>query len=117
MVRPSSERSNSSTFHPTFLYESLWNLALVGGLLLAERKLRLAPGRLFAFYLAGYAAGRLWIEGLRIDFAHTFAGLRVNEWMSLAVLAAVMLFFLAAGWRGRLHRPGPDEAPAPEVLV
>lgn len=100
-----AEFASSTTFHPTFLYESLWNLAVVGGLLLAERRLGIRPGRLFALYLAGYAAGRLWIEGMRIDFAHTFGGLRVNEWMAVAVLASVAVFFVIDAIR---HRSGGD---------
>jgi prolipoprotein diacylglyceryl transferase len=116
-----AQYTGSETFHPTFLYESLWNLALVGVLLIADRRLRLAPGRVFALYLAGYAAGRLWIEGMRIDFAHTFAGLRVNEWMSMVVLTSVTVLFVADGLRRRHHGSGadetpPDEAPA-EILV
>src|SRR5437764_808265 len=43
-----------ATFHPTFLYESLWNLLLCGVLLLIDRRHRLRPGRLFAVYVAGY---------------------------------------------------------------
>ena len=83
-----------TTFHPTFLYESLWTLALCGALLLIDRYLRLPPGRLFAVYLAGYFAGRFWIEGLRIDPAHEFGGLRLNQWVSLAVVAGSVLFLV-----------------------
>ena len=56
-----------TTFHPTFLYESLWNFGLFGVLLLIDRRLRLGPGRLLAVYVMGYGLGRLWVEGLRID--------------------------------------------------
>jgi prolipoprotein diacylglyceryl transferase len=77
-----------ATYHPTFLYESLWNLAVVGVILLVERSHRLRPGRLFAVYVAGYALGRFFIERLRIDYAHTIAGLRVNEWVSLVLFVA-----------------------------
>ena len=48
-------------------------------LLRIERRIKLRPGRLFALYLAGYFTGRFWIEGLRIDPAHVFAGLRLNQ--------------------------------------
>ena len=58
-----------STFHPTFLYESLWNLALCGLLLWIDKRFRPAGGRLLAMYVLGYGIGRFWIEGLRIDEA------------------------------------------------
>jgi prolipoprotein diacylglyceryl transferase len=83
-----------ATFHPTFLYESLWNLALVAVLLWVERRWRLRPGRLFAVYVAGYAGGRVWIEALRIDPAHRFGGLRVNEWTSIVALGAAAAVLL-----------------------
>lgn len=77
-----------TTFHPTFLYESLWNFALAGLLLWIDRRYRLGPGRLFALYLIGYGAGRFWIEGLRIDptEASDVAGLRWNQWVALAAI-------------------------------
>jgi len=81
-----------TSFQPTFLYESLWNLAVVGVVLLVERRNLLRPGRLFAVYIAGYALGRFFVERLRIDFAHTIAGLRVNEWIS------VLAFIIAIGF-------------------
>ena len=98
-----------ATYHPTFLYESLWNLAVVGVILLVERSQRLRPGRLFAVYVAGYALGRFFIERLRIDYAHTIAGLRVNEWVSLVLFVAAAV----AVATGRVAEPherdlGPD---------
>jgi prolipoprotein diacylglyceryl transferase len=88
-----------ATFHPTFLYESLWNLALVGILLVIERRLRLRPGRLFVVYVGGYALGRLWVEGLRIDHANRILGLRVNEWVSIVVLALCVAVLISDPWR------------------
>lgn len=97
-----------ATFHPTFLYESLWNLLLC--LVLVRFGLRLVkrPGALFAWYVAGYTFGRFFLEGLRIDPANTVAGLRVNEWVSL------VLFAVAAGFivRDRLRHRG-EPAPVP----
>lgn len=97
-----------TTFHPTFLYESLWNLGLVGVLLWIDRRFRLGPGRLFAVYLVGYGAGRFWIEGLRIDptEAGDVAGLRWNQWVALAAVVG------GAAWlaRGRGRR-WPDPSP------
>jgi prolipoprotein diacylglyceryl transferase len=90
-----------ATFHPTFLYESLWNLALVAVLLIIERRVRLRPGRLFVIYVGGYALGRLWIEDLRIDPANRILGLRVNEWVSIVALAACVAVFVVDRWRAR----------------
>jgi prolipoprotein diacylglyceryl transferase len=78
------------TYQPTFLYELLWNLAVAGLLVLADRRFRLGGGRVFALYVAGYTAGRAWIEALRIDPALTRVfGLRVN------VVVAIVMFLLA----------------------
>lgn len=86
-------------FHPTFLYESLWNLALAGLLLWIQRRYRLAAGRLFAAYLVGYGAGRFWIEGLRIDPASSFGGLRLNQWVALAAVVGGGVYLVVT--RGR----------------
>ncbi|MEJ7720650.1 MAG: prolipoprotein diacylglyceryl transferase [Ilumatobacteraceae bacterium] len=67
-----------TTFHPTFLYESIWNLLLGGALLLIDRKFKVRPWQLFAMYVVGYGAGRFFIEGLRIDEAKEFGGLRLE---------------------------------------
>lgn len=73
-----------TTFHPTFLYESLWTLGLCGLLLWLDQRFELRPGRLFAVYLLGYGVGRFWIEGLRIDATTVVAGLRFNQWVAAA---------------------------------
>lgn len=88
-----------ATFHPTFAYEMLWNLAGVLFLLWAERRFRLAHGRLFALYVAYYCAGRLWIEHLRIDPVNTVAGLRLNEYTSVIVLLGALVAFVLLGRR------------------
>ena len=90
-----------TTFHPTFLYESLWNLGLCVGLIVLDRRVTLRPGRLFAVYLGGYFAGRFWIEGLRIDEAHVIAGLRLNQWVAAGVVAGASAFLL-------IHRARPS---------
>ena len=63
---PLGEKSGT-LFHPTFLYESLWNLGLCLVLLQIDKRVRLRPGRLLAVYVVGYSIGRFWVEGLRID--------------------------------------------------
>ncbi|MEX5631669.1 prolipoprotein diacylglyceryl transferase [Parafrankia sp. FMc2] len=79
------------TYHPTFFYESLWNLAIAGLLLLVDRRWRLGRGRLFFLYVALYTTGRLWIEALRIDTAEKVLGLRVNIWVSIVVFLLALL--------------------------
>ena len=99
-----------TTFHPTFLYESLWNLALCGVLLLIDRRMRLRPGRLLAVYVVGYGIGRFWVEGLRVDAASSGGGLRLNQWTALVAIV------LAGGWLlfdARRHR-GDDYVPEDE---
>ena len=89
-----------TTFHPTFLYESLWNLALCGGLLYIDRRWgnRLKPGRLFAVYVAGYTFARFFIERIRIDPANEVGGLRVNEWVSAIVFVAAVGYLVVDGF-------------------
>jgi len=91
-----------STFHPTFLYEGLWDLAVVGIVLWAERRFRWRPGGLFALYVATYTFGRFWTELLRIDDAHHIAGLRLNDWTSIVVFVLAV----AVVW-ARRPRPVP----------
>ncbi|MFC4588955.1 prolipoprotein diacylglyceryl transferase [Sphaerisporangium corydalis] len=84
-------------YHPTFLYESLWDAALGFGLILAGRRFTLRHGRLFALYVAGYTFGRFWIEGLRIDpvggvdHAVTLLGLRINQWTSIVLFVGALV--------------------------
>ncbi len=84
------------TFHPTFLYEALWNLGVAGLVWYIDRRYRLGRGRAFALYLMAYTVGRFWIEWLRIDEANTFLGLRWNMWMSVIVFVAALGYFLVA---------------------
>jgi prolipoprotein diacylglyceryl transferase len=76
----------AETFHPTFLYEGLWNLALAAILVRVDRRGVLKPGRLVGLWVCGYGLGRLWVESLRIDHASLVAGVRVNIWMSLVAI-------------------------------
>ena len=97
-----------ATFHPTFLYEALWNLALAGVLVAIDRRRVLRPGRIFALYIGGYAVGRFLVESLRIDNANRILGLRVNIWTSLLTFAGVALFLAIRGLR---RRPDDDYEP------
>ncbi|GAA2247871.1 prolipoprotein diacylglyceryl transferase [Rarobacter faecitabidus] len=89
-----------TTFHPTFLYESLWSLLGVIALIACERRLRLRTGQVFWLYVLIYTAGRLWIEMLRVDEATTVLGLRLNVWTSAIVLIGSIAAIIAIG-RGR----------------
>lgn len=95
-----------TTFHPTFLYEGLWNLAAVGVLLWMDRHLRLRPGKLFPAYVVLYFSGRAWVEELRIDTAARVVGLRWNFVLSLAMIVVGIIWFF---WGGAA-RPRADEA-------
>ncbi len=79
-----------SLYHPTFLYESLWDVGVAGVLLWVDRRRRLGRGKLFVLYVALYTAGRGWIEALRIDEAHTFLGMRLNDWVSIVVFVVAV---------------------------
>ena len=91
-------------YHPTFLYESLWDLALAVALILAARRWRLGRGNTFALYAMGYTVGRFWIEAMRSDYAHHFFGLRLNDWASIIVFVGALAWFLR-------HRGVFDESP------
>lgn len=82
-----------TTFHPTFLYESLWDLAGVGVLLYLDRRLRIRRPGLFALYVAWYTFGRTFEELLRIDPSHHFLGERINFWVSVLVFLAAAAAF------------------------
>ncbi|MGY2064032.1 prolipoprotein diacylglyceryl transferase [Blastococcus sp. SYSU DS0619] len=96
---PDGEPLVLGTFHPTFLYEMLWNLAAAGLVIWADRRFRLGHGRAFALYVAAYCAGRLWIELLRTDPAETLFGVRINVFTSIIVGLLAVAYFI---WqRGR----------------
>ncbi|MCR6689908.1 prolipoprotein diacylglyceryl transferase [Cellulomonas sp.] len=86
-------------FHPTFLYEMVWNLAGAALLVWADRRFRLGRGRVFWLYVVVYTSGRLWIEMLRIDPAHGFLGLRINVWTSILVGLGALVAFVVVGRR------------------
>lgn len=94
-------------FHPTFLYEMVWNLLGAALLLVAERRYSLYWGRLLGLYLVWYGMGRAFFESIRIDPSEMFFGIRTNIWAAwLAVVIGAFLF-----WRqGRSH-PGLPRSP------
>ncbi len=93
-----------STFHPTFLYESLWMIGVAIVIVWADRRFRLGHGRVFALYVFLYCCGRLWIELLRVDTANTVLGLRINVWTSILVGLGALAYFVVSARR----RPGRE---------
>ncbi|GAA1693642.1 prolipoprotein diacylglyceryl transferase [Microbacterium sediminicola] len=75
--------AEGTLFHPTFLYEMLWNLLGVVVLLWAGRKASMQWGKLFGLYLVWYSAGRIVWESIRIDPSEIFLGIRVNVWAAI----------------------------------
>ena len=86
------EYVESQTFHPTFLYEALWNMGVAGFIAVLVPRLfpQLRKGYSWAIYVAGYTIGRLWIELLRTDKATEVFGVRVNVWTSVVVLVVAV---------------------------
>jgi prolipoprotein diacylglyceryl transferase len=95
-------------YHPTFLYELLWNVGVAILVWQVGKRLRLGHGRQFALYVAGYTAGRFWIELLRDDPASVILGARVNVWVSALVFAAAVIYLV------RLRGPQEYLLPAAE---
>ncbi|HEY2478044.1 MAG TPA: prolipoprotein diacylglyceryl transferase [Solirubrobacterales bacterium] len=95
-----------STFQPTFLYEIIWNLALAAFLVWLGHHRKIRPPGLFALYVTGYSAFRIFEESLRVDPAHHILGQRLNFWVAIILALAGAAWFL---WTQR--RPGTDEPP------
>jgi prolipoprotein diacylglyceryl transferase len=101
VVGPDGQPVVAGYFHPTFLYELLWNLAAAALVVWADRRFRLGHGRAFALYVAAYCAGRVWIEMLRTDTAEHFLGLRLNVFTSIVVGLLAVGYLLALRGRPR----------------
>jgi len=80
------------TFHPTFLYESMWCALIV--VLLLSLGTRLPAGSIFLLYIALYCLGRFFIEGLRIDSTTSFEGLRLNQYLAALLFIGASAAFL-----------------------
>ena len=108
----------TTTFHPTFLYEFVYDLGMAGVLLLIGWRFKIKPPALFALYVAFYTFGRTFEELLRVDPSHHFLGERLNFWVSIVVCIVSVVFFvwwqfLRSGGQGpSVHRkPKPREIP------
>jgi prolipoprotein diacylglyceryl transferase len=101
-----------ATFHPTFLYEGVWNVGVAALVIWADRRFKLGHGRAFALYVAGYTLGRGWVEYLRIDPVNHVAGLRLNVWTSIALFVAAVLYIAISAklrpGREAVVEPGDD---------
>jgi len=98
--RPSGY-SSTETFHPVFLYESLWCL-VVALILINLTKLRtFAPGSIFALYVALYSLGRGFIETIRVDDANLILGLRLNVWTSAILFISALIYLRRNNRLGR----------------
>jgi len=93
-----------STFHPTFLYEILWNVAIGFALIYIDRRFKLGHGRVFALYVSLYSLGRLFIENMRIDEARIILGFRLNVFTSLLVIVGGLVYFVISS----KTKPGRD---------
>lgn len=94
---------SGTLFHPTFLYEMIWNL--IGAAIIvyigSKAMKKLKAGSLFAVYIMWYTLGRTWIESLRIDYAHEFLGVRINVWVSMAVFMLGAVSFIVVQQMGK----------------
>jgi prolipoprotein diacylglyceryl transferase len=100
-------------YHPTFLYEMLWNFFGALVLIALLRKFDLQWGRLFGLYLVWYGVGRFFLEMIRLDVAEVIFGLRANQWMALVAIAVGLALFVIQGRRHpgdepSVYRPGRE---------
>jgi prolipoprotein diacylglyceryl transferase len=98
-----------ATFHPTFLYEAIWNLGVIALVILVDRRFKLGHGRAFALYVAGYTAGRAWIENLRIDTVNHVFGLRLNVWTALILFVLSVAYLIVTS----RTKPGQEDVTTP----
>jgi prolipoprotein diacylglyceryl transferase len=101
---------NFSTFQPTFLYELIFDFAWAGVLVWLGHHRKIKPPGLFALYVFGYSAYRIFEESLRIDSSVYFLGLRLNTYIASALAIIGLLWF----WRIQ-RRPDPVPDPSPDA--
>ena len=109
-VKRPADTLGAATYHPTFLYESLWCVGVALLVIWADRRFRLGHGRAFALYVAAYTVGRAWIEFLRVDPAHHVFGLRLNDWTALVVFVGAVVYLWLTRHKGREEHVEPRGA-------
>jgi len=108
--------SDDTLFHPTFLYEIIWNVIGVIVLLMLRKKIAMQWGRLFAVYLIWYSAGRVVWESIRIDPSDIILGLRTNVWSAiLGIVVGLVILIVQSRHKGQEPSPyvvgrGPQNA-------
>jgi prolipoprotein diacylglyceryl transferase len=102
-----------NTFHPTFLYELIFNLALAAFLVWLGHHRSIKPPGLFALYVTGYSAFRIFEEALRVDPSQHFLGLRLNTYVATVLTIVGIVWF----WRSQRRRPAParQDGPGPDA--
>jgi phosphatidylglycerol---prolipoprotein diacylglyceryl transferase len=101
-----------ATFQPSFLYEMIFDLALAALLVWLGRGGRIRPQGLFALYVTGYSAYRIFEETIRTDSSAYFLGLRLNFFTAIVMTAAGAVWFVVVQGRGD-GRPAPANRPLP----
>jgi prolipoprotein diacylglyceryl transferase len=108
-----------ATFHPTFLYEIVWNLSLASFLVWLGHHRRIRPPGLFALYVAGYSGFRIFEETLRVDYSNHIFGLRLNFFVALVLCIIGLVWFVAIqrewsapSWFPRFHPRRRGSRPA-----
>ncbi len=104
--------THDTTFHPTFLYELLFDLAWAALLVWLGHHTRVRAPGLFALYVAGYSGFRIFEESLRVDYSQHFLGLRLNAFVAAALTVAGLAYFV---WTQRRRPPTEDMAAPPHV--
>lgn len=96
-------------FHPTFLYEGLWNVSMGLLLIYMGRIHRFKAGQVMALYMVVYPIGRIIMETMRLDEARVIFGLRLNTWTSILVLVAGLVVYYVAGRVGAPEQISAEE--------
>ena len=94
-------------FHPTFLYEIIWNLVGFALILIVERKMRLQWGKVLGLYLVWYGLGRTVFESIRIDPSEVFLGLRSNVWAAILAVVVGIVIIVVQNRRHTGLEPSP----------
>ncbi len=109
--------ASGTLFHPTFLYEALWNVSMALLIMYLDRKIRFKSGQVMSLYLIAYPIGRIIMETMRMDEAKVFFGLRLNTWTSILVLLLGVALFFICGKVGASTRVSPEEREVYEKKV